>query len=437
METGVEWSLQCFPAARPLSGPPTLALTQFISTQKGMIMTNASAQTESTDGLSDVLNKLAGPERLNLSDVASERQKLADMSQGFNRTSNPVAEKLAAALPGISDCSSRWITARMLHDTGLIDETKGEFALTALCTALSSEKDPGSRYMIASLVRDIGQKYESLSAVAAAAIADTLSREKDHYSRVAEKNSLMAVGTKFEAAGAVAAAGIAKALQDEADPYTRILFAGDLRALGTKWPAQSSDIVGRLILAVENEKEIPALRHLTQNITTLVQENPEAAPAALQAFTAGILRETRSDAISAFANGLMALGAQNPLAVIAAIDQDYEGFKGIAGRDKRRMMICNLSNLAETGPDEAQAASQVLIGKMTDEPEAFHRRLIIAGLMNCAREGIDTTAVKEELKEQLVRERDRETRDTLERNLRSLGYVKPYGHVVTFPPAPA
>jgi hypothetical protein len=195
--------------------------------------------------------------------------------------------------------------------------------------------------------------------------------------------------------------------------------------------------VGLLIGAVETEKEIPALRHLTQNISALVKINPAAAPNALQAFAAGILRETRSDAIAAFANGLMALGEQNPLGVIAAIGQDYDEFKGAAGRDKRRMMICNLSNLAGMGPAEALAASGALLGKMADEPEAFHRRLIIDGLMTCAREGIDVTAVKEELKTQLARERDRETRETLERNLRSLGYVKPFGNVVNFPAAPA
>ena len=168
-------------------------------------MTDALAQTGSTDGLSDVLNKLACSRKMSLGDVANKRQKLADMSLSFNSTSTPLAEKLAATLPDITDYGSRWIAARMLRDTGLTDEARGEFAMTALCTALTVEKDAGSRYMLASLLRDIGLKHESLAVVAAAAIGGSLCREKDPYARSAEKNSLMALGMKYEAAGGVAA----------------------------------------------------------------------------------------------------------------------------------------------------------------------------------------------------------------------------------------
>ena len=401
-------------------------------------MTDALAQTESTDGLtrlSTILNKLTNSRAMSQSDVAGERAQLSAMSLDFNTASPPVAEKLAQTLPQLFDYGSRWIAARMLRDTGLVDETKGAFALTALCTAMTAEKDAGSRYMLAALVRDLGLKHESLSGAATTAIADCLGQEKDPYSRSAEKNSMMAVGMKYEAAGAAAVAGAAKGLREDADPYARILFAGDLRDLAEKWPSQAAAVFDALINAAQEEKDIPAMRHIARHISTLAADNPASIPAAVTALSAGIARETRNEAISAYSHALMTIGALQPMPVIAAIGADYAGFKGVAGKDKRRMAICNLASLGDAGSAEAEAASKILQSALPDEPQAHYRRLIVTGLLTCARNGIDTTDIKEAMKDQLTREKDRETRDTLDRSLRSLGYVRPYTTVVNFPSA--
>jgi hypothetical protein len=400
-----------------------------------MTDTLSQPETDSLTRLSDVLNKLTRRGSLTISDVAAERQKLADMALSFNGASTPVAEKLAEALPGMTDYGSRWIAARMLKETGLKDEKQGEFALDTLASALATEKDSGSRHMLAALIRDIGVAHEALAVPAAAAISSALGREKDAYAHSAEKQSLMTLGMKYEAAGAVATAGVSKALLEETDSYMRIMHANNLRDLGLKYASQSGAAVTSLAKALAKESDTGPLRQIAQNIARISDKNPATVPQAVSALTAGVVRAQTSDAVAANSTALMSIGEKHPLPVIVAMEKDYAAFReeGLANKDKRRNYICDLSRLAGLGATEALACSKVLLNALNGEPEAHHRRLIIGGLMTCARSGIDETEIREGLKTQLNGERDRETRDTLERSLRSLGYVKPYRNVLTLP----
>ncbi len=400
-----------------------------------MTDTLTQPETDSLTRLSDILNKLAGRQGLSISDVAAERQKLADMALTFNGEAAPVAEKLAEALPGMADYGSRWIAARMLKETGLKDETQGDFALQSLSAALVTEKDPGTRYMLAALVRDIGIAHEALAVPAAAAISGALAREKDPYARNAEKNSLMALGIKYEAAGAVAVAGASKALLEEADPYSRIMLANDLRDLALKYASQAGAVVTSLSKAGKKEADAGTLRNVTQNIAKIAGRHQGSLPQAIAALAAGVAEKNGSDGVAAYASALAQIGEKHPLPVIVQMESDYAKFRdtGAANKDRRRNYICTLSHFADQGGPAAETCSKVLLGALQGEPEAHHRRMITEGLMNCARNGVEATDIREGLKSQLDQERDRETRDALERSLRALGYVRPATSVLTFP----
>lgn len=388
---------------------------------------------DSLTRLSDVLNKLAG-RSLTMGETEEERKKLAAMSLNFNGASVPAAEKIAETLPGMTDYGSRWIASRMLRDLGLKDETQGDFALTTLCATLSAEKDPGSRYMLCNLVRDLGLAHEGLAVTAAAAIAGTVGREKDSEALMSEKGSLMALGLKYEAAGAIAVAGLSKALQENTEPYSRILLSSDLRDIGLKYPSQARAVITSVCKATQNETDTWTTQHVAQHLTSVALKNPSVAPQAMTAFSAGVARATRIESIFAWSNALNTLGKSHPMAAIVAMEQGFDDPAITAHKDKRRAYICNLSALADIGHPEAEACSKVLLKNLKKEPDAHQRRLIIKGLVTCINNRIDSRDVKDGLRKQLSREKDRETRETLERALRSLGYIKPVSNLVPFRP---
>lgn len=387
-------------------------------------MTHTIAQPESA-GLGDILNKLANPRCLSGSDIAGEREKLAAISQNFNAALQPTAEQLAAALPKINDYGSRWITARMLRDTGLVNETKGKFALSPLCEAMASSKDAGMRYMIADLVRDLGVRHDSLAPAAAAAIAKTFVAETDAFSKNSQAGALMQLALKNEAAAPAALAAIAQALHEEETPARRIRLACRLRDLGRAWPSQAEAALKALTQAAEKETDFPVLGQMTQHVAAVALANEKAAEGAIRALAAGVRRETKSDGIAAYCYGLSLIAATHALPVIAAIAKDYEGFKGDGGADKRRMSIVTLTGLSGKGPMECGESARVLMKALSGESDAFHRRLIYKGLMECVRNGVESGPVRECLKQHLPDERDREGMETLERSLRSLGYIRP------------
>jgi hypothetical protein len=388
-------------------------------------MTHTPAQAESADTLGDVLNKLVNARAFSGTDIAVEREKLNVLSQNFNASSAPAAEKLAEALPKIKDYGARWIAARMLRDSGLVSETKGEYALKPLSDVLSAEKDAGMRYMFSDLLRDIGLKHENLAPKAAKAISETLVKETDNYARSSEAGALMALALKNETAASAAMEGVAKVLDAHDNPLGRITYSGKVRDLGLAWPSQAQAAMTALTQAAQKETDFAAMRQIAQNIAAVGLENGNVAEKAIKALAAGVKRSTKSDGVAAYSYALSQMGQQYPLPVIAAINKDYEGFAGKEGDHHRRMSICTLSHLADKGPMEAGEASRVLMKALKNEPDGHHRRLIFDGLMNCVHNGVDERTVRESLKEQLLQERDREALDKLERNLRSLGYIRP------------
>lgn len=398
-------------------------------------MTNTSAQPESAGSLGDVLNKLASLRAFGGDDLAAEREKLAKMSENFNASCAPAAEKLAEALPKIRDYGSRWIAARMLRDTGLVDEKKGAFALGPLGDALAAEKDAGLRYMLSDLLRDIGLKHESLAPSAATAIAKTLGAETDNYAVSSEAAALMALGLKYESAAGIAMAGVAKVLETRTDPSARILYSGKLRNLGLARGSQGEAAITALSQAAEKETDFSALRQMTQHIAAVALKHDGLAERTIKTLAAGVKHATKNDGVSAYNYALSLMGEQHPLPVIAAIAKDYDGFKGDCGADKRRQSICTLSGLADKGPMDAGETSRVLMKALKDEPVAHHRRMILDGLMTCIHNGVDERVVLKGLKEHLPQERDRETLDKLDRSLRSLGYIRPVTNSLVLAPA--
>ncbi|TAL30292.1 MAG: hypothetical protein EPN97_12780 [Alphaproteobacteria bacterium] len=394
-------------------------------------MTSTGTQPEN-DGvarLSSVLNKIAGG-ALSFSEMEGPRRELAGISSDFNGVSGAAAEKLAEALPRITDYGSRWIAARMLRDIALKNETQGAAALTALCGAVSREKDAGMRYMLCDLLRDVGLKHENLAVSAATTIAEAAGRENDIPALMSEKAALLALGLKYASAAPVAIAGLSNVMQGANAPHTSIRLSAGLRDIALQHPLFSADVIGVMADAARNGADSVTVQQITRHMTEIALNAPDVLPQAVEVASARVKSENKFENIFAWTNVLHNLSAADPALVITILKDGLASPAVMSHADKRRAYICNLSDLADTGKTESGICSGALLKALKEEPDAHHRRLIIGGLMTCVRNRINPKAIRQGLKDQLRKERDRETKDTLERALRSLGYLAPAPRLV-------
>lgn len=398
-----------------------------------MQMTSTEAQPEN-DGLtqlSSVLNKLAG-RGLTIGEAEDQRKQLSTLSANFKGASVPAAEKLAEVLPKMTDYGARWIAARMLRDFGLKNETEGAFALKAICDVLETEKSAGARYMFCNLLRDLGLAHEGLALTAATAVAETVEREKDSEALMSQKAALKELALKYEAASHVAVAGLSAAQQNSTDPYARILLSSDLRDIALKHPVQSCTVIAVITDAAQARQDSWVTQHATRHIAPIALQFPGSLlmAATMQAAAAGVARAEKLETVFAWSNLLGELSKADPMLGLIALKNGLRNPVVMAHKDKRRAYICNLSALAEAGTAEAGVCSGMLLDILKQEPDAHQRRLAIKGLMACVHNKINPKAVKQGLKDLQLQEKDPETRETLARALRSLGYIRPVQNLV-------
>jgi hypothetical protein len=394
-----------------------------------MTSTETQPETDSVTRLSSVLNKITGG-ALSFSEMEGPRRELAGISSDFSTASAAAAEKLAKSLPSIKDYGSRWIAARMLRDIALKDETQGDVALIAICSTLSREKDAGLRYMLCDLLRDLGLKHENLAVPAAVAIAEAAGSEKDIPALMSEKTALLALGLKYEAAAPVALAGLGKMLQNADAPHTCIRLSSGLRDIALQHPSLAPGVIGAMADATAQGSDPMTVQQVARHMTDIARSAADTLPQVVDIAGARAALATKSENIFAWTNVLHHLGAADPMLVITALKEGLASPAVLSHADKRRAYICNLSHLAENGKTESGLCSGALLKVLKEEPDAHHRRLVIGGLMNCVRNRINPKAIRQGLKDQLRRERDRETKDMLERALRSLGYICPVPKLV-------
>lgn len=403
-----------------------------------MTGTETQPENDSLTRLSGVLNKLAG-RGLTISETEDQRRDLAGLSVDFKGACLPAAEKIAEALPKMTDYGARWIGARMLRDFGLKNETEGDFALRTICNVLQTEKSPGARYMFCNLLRDLGLAHDGLALKAAAAIAGTAGREKDSEALMAQKCALRDLALKYEAVSPVAVEGLGTALQNNTEPYARILLSSDLRDIALKHPVQSCTVIATIAGAALESQDSWVTQHATRHIAAIALQFPGSLLMAVAMETAaeGLARAGKLETVFSWSNMLGDLSAADPMQGMLAMKKGLRNPAVMAHKDKRRAYICNLSNLADAGTAEAGICSGMLLDILKQEPDAHQRRLVIKGLMTCVHNKINPKAVKQGLKDLQSGERDPETRETLARALRSLGYIRPVQNLVPLQPAMA
>jgi len=75
-----------------------------------------------------------------------------------------------------------------------------------------------------------------------------------------------------------------------------------------------------------------------------------------------------------------------------------------------------------------------LMSALPEEKSPYNRRLMVQGLMTAVCNKADEKPVLELFKEEFKRERDKETRELLDRSLRHLGFITPVPVLVPLRP---
>lgn len=379
--------------------------------------------------LSEILNKLA-KRGLGVLELETERNALAAASKTFNGAAATVITKIADALPDVTDNGSRWIMARMLRDLGLKNETDAETALKTLVTCFQSEKDAGTRAMACGQMREIALAYEPLSGMAAAAIALHLMAEKDAYARNTQKNALLSIGMAYEAAAPTTVSFIGNMLATENDPASRMTLSTNLQEIAAKYPSQAKAVIAQLSKTAEEDDNKDAQRKYAQDIGMIGFTNPGATALSIAALAEGFKRGGTVETTAAYSHNLLLLGLNHPMAVIAEIDSGMKNYD----ENQRRMSAVSLTRLADIGKPEATASAAVMMAALKDEDSSYNRRLLVQGLMTAVRNKADEAQVLELFKREFKRERDKETRELLDRSLRHLGFITPVPVLVPLRP---
>jgi hypothetical protein len=209
-----------------------------------------------------------------------------------------------------------------------------------------------------------------------------------------------------------------------------MIISSNLQDVATKYPSQAKAVIAQLSKTGETEDDKDAARKYAQDIGLIGFTNPGATALAIGALSQGFKRGGGVETLAAYSNNLLLLGLSHPLAVITEIDSGMKGYD----ENQRRMSAVSLTRLADIGHAEATAASTVLMNALPEEKTPYNRRLMVQALMTAVRNKADEKPVLELFKQEYKGERDKETRELLDRSMRHLGYITPVPVLVPLRP---
>lgn len=372
-------------------------------------------------------------QRLGVETVAGEREKLVTLDGKFNDASSPAAEKLAAALPHVYDYGSKWVTARMLQNIALQDDSQKNVAFDALRDYFIHEKDSGSRGMAATLLRNMGLKYPELATTAAGDIATALASEKDTYSAKGMQGSLMMLAVTHAGAATIAAHSTDKMLQKEKDVLSATELTGNLYILGTTYPEIAPLAVDTLMRKLDGEKDNVIARKVTQTLSDLGATTPELVPAIITSLQKAALQAPSHEILSAATYSLQRLSGQHGAAIITAAEQSLEAIGTDGNTLKRHQFIAAINNIGQEQNNLAPQCAEIMMRTLQSETNQQTKRSIAKNVADFARSGaITSKTAADALQGQIDSPNDVETKVELVRLVRLLGHEKKFQ--ITNPP---
>lgn len=372
-------------------------------------------------------------QRLGVESVAGEREKLLKLDGKFNDVASPAAEKLAAALPHVYDYGSKWVTARMLQNIALQDDSQKNIAFDALRDYFIHDKDSGTRGMAATLLRNMGLKYPELATTAAGDIATVLATEKDAYSAKGMQGSLMMLAVTHQGAATITAHSTDKLLQKEKDVLSASELTGNLHVLGTQYPEIAPLAIDTLVRKLDGEKDNVIARKVAQTLSDLGAVTPALVPVIITALQKAAVESPSHEILSAATNSLQRLSGQHGAAVITAAEQSLETIGTTGNALKRHQFISTINNIGQDQDTFAPQAAQIMMRLLENETDAQTKRSLAKNIADFARSGaITSKTAADALQAQIDAPNDVETKIELVRLVRVLGHEKKFQ--ITNPP---
>lgn len=356
------------------------------------------------------------------------RKTLISLGRHFDGASiQPAAEKLAAVLPTITDYTSRYTTLTLLGDIGQKNAASAKTVSDGLARYIATEKDGGLVYMTGQKLAAIASAYPETAETAATAVAAALGKEKDDYARRSLSFSMASIGHISAPARDIAIDALGAALTQEKDVVARCLTSGTLSDFGIMSKASADKTLQIYAKVLENELSPQVMNHITQDMAAVAKAQPETLPAAVDMLVSVINDKDgkikQPEKIFAASHALRLLGDQAPATVATAVADALT--RKTLPETQRRVYILTLDALAKADTGAAQTAHAALLQTLGREPSSLNRRHSINGIMSAVKNGMDGKETAAQLFKHLDEERDRETRELINRNLMMLGHPLP------------
>jgi len=346
------------------------------------------------------------------------RDTLRALGHSFDNASLvPAAQKLAQALPDITDYTSRFTTMKLLADIGSKNDKAAVDAAFALSEFMRQEKDSGLRYMTGNALRDMTLAQPNIAQIAVVAIADTLLSEKDSYAQRALELSLVSLSGIDTPSRDVALATLGQSLLQQPDTLGRSLTSGLMADIGRTSEEAAQHSVALLSYALHKEATPQVAARMAQDIAGIAQAHPSVLPQAAETMISVIGNNTtdRPEKTFAAAHALRLLGDMAPDHVATEIAKAVK--VPAQTETQRRIYILALGTLAGQSKDAAQTTGNTLIEVLKTEDSPLNRRHSIKGIMAAVHNGFDSKTAGQKLFTHLEGERDRETREEITRAL--------------------
>lgn len=374
------------------------------------------------DSLQTITGKAGGDKTI------AARKTLISLGRHFDGASiQPAAEKLAAVLPTITDYTSRYTTLTLLGDIGQKNAASAKTVAEGLANYIGTEKDGGLVYMTGQKLAAIASAFPETAVTAAQAVADALTSEKDDYARRSLSFSMASIGHISADARAIAIEALGKTLTGEKDIVARCLTSGTLSDFGMMSQSSAEKTLHIYAQALDKELSPQVMNHITQDIAAVAKAQPATLPAAINALVNVINDKNgnikQPEKIFAASHALRLLGDQAPAPVATAVADALTG--NTLPETQRRVYILTLDALAKTDTTAAQTAHAALTQTLGSEPSSLNRRHSIHGMMSAVKNGADGKETAAKLFKHLDSERDRETRELVNRSLMTLGHPLP------------
>ena len=356
------------------------------------------------------------------------RKTLISLGRHFDGASvQPAAEKLVSVLPTITDYTSRYTTLILLSDIGQKNAASAQTVARGLADYIATEKDGGLVYMTGQKLASLASAYPETAATAAHAVAGALQREKDDYARRSLSFSMASIGHTSADARDIAIDALGTALTTEKDIVARCLTSGTLSDFGMMSTASADKTLKIYADALDKELSPQVMNHITQDIAAVAKAQPETLQTAIDALVDIINDQNgkikQPEKIFAASHALRLLGDQSPAQVATAVADALTG--NTLPETQRRVYILTLDALAKTDTGAAQTAHAALTQTLGSEPSSLNRRHSINGIMSAVKNGVDGKETAAKLFKHLDSERDRETREMINRTLMTLGHPLP------------